>query len=146
MGGSDKVRVGLLNFSLKGGFSTSNCEENESKLLKVSSDCRVSTATQTSSLLTFHVESQRYNNNNIRDETFQNVELKKINRRKHHREKVQERVESTEQETQERGQAREARREEREDRGRDNSAQRNGKNEEDEKWKFDRREFHFTFY
>ena len=90
-------------------------------------------------MLTFHVESQRYNND-IREETFQNVELKKINRRKHHREKVQEIVEPKDQETQDRGQAREERGQERD---REDSALRNGKNE-DEKWKFDRREFHFT--
>ena len=94
-------------------------------------------------MLTFHVDSQR-NNNNSREETFQNLELKKINRRKHHREKVQELVETRDEETQERGRAREERGQERgQEREREDSAQRNGKNE-DETWKFDRREFHFT--
>ena len=83
------------------------------------------------------VDGQRYNNNNIREETFQNVELKKITRRKHHREKVPERVEAKE--SRDRGQERESRGQERE---REDSAQRNGKNE-DENWKYDRREFHF---
>ena len=74
--------------------------------------------------------------------------MKKINRRKHHREKVQERAEAREQESQERGQVREERGQAREGRGergqeryRDGSAQRNGKTEDE---KIDRREFDFT--
>ena len=86
----------------------------------------VSTSTQTASIPTLDAESQSYD---LADQSFKNVEWKRLNRRKHHKDRVQMREESEHLE------------EDREEvETREDTGYKNGRNERD-KWKFDRREF-----
>lgn len=118
----------------------------------------VSTSTQTVPILTFDAESQSYN---LPNQSFENIEWKRLHRRKHHKDRVQIRIEPEDlEETRDRMEVRdrmEAReREEVRDRGdvrdrgvaRENSELGHDKNGSGrDKWKFDRREFyHFLKY
>merc|ERR1711923_670039 len=79
----------VKNFQRKLRKGLPNGEENERKVLKVCT-LVVSTSTQTVPILTFDAESQSYN---LPNQSFENIEWKRLHRRKHHKDWVQIRIE-----------------------------------------------------